>query len=113
MSLSGWIGVDLDGTLAEYGEWKGINHIGPPIPLMVARVKGWIEEGREVRIFTARVAVPSDMRPAVEAEINAWCETHLGKALQITNEKDFGMFMLYDDRCRQVITNSGQLVGPD
>ena len=36
---SGWIGVDLDGTLAEYHGWKGSEHIGPPIPLMVERVK--------------------------------------------------------------------------
>lgn len=26
----GWIGVDLDGTLAEYHGWKGAEHIGQP-----------------------------------------------------------------------------------
>jgi hypothetical protein len=35
------IGVDLDGTLAKYGEWRGVEHIGEPIPPMVDRVKGW------------------------------------------------------------------------
>jgi len=35
-----WIGVDLDGTLAKYGEWRGVEHIGEPIPPMVDRVKG-------------------------------------------------------------------------
>ena len=54
MSQSGWIGVDLDGTLAKYGSWNG-GQIGDPIPLMVERVKQWIAEGVEVRIFTARV----------------------------------------------------------
>ena len=53
--MSGWIGVDLDGTLAEYGGWKGPDHIGPPVPKMLERVKSWIAEGRDVRIFTARV----------------------------------------------------------
>src|SRR5690349_18780615 len=53
-AMSGWIGVDLDGTLAEYHGWKGVEHIGPPIPEMVARVKQWLAEGRDVRIFTAR-----------------------------------------------------------
>jgi hypothetical protein len=31
MSTGGWIGVDLDGTLAHYDGWKGIDHIGEPI----------------------------------------------------------------------------------
>jgi hypothetical protein len=35
----GWIGIDLDGTLAFRGEWQGHNHIGEPIPLMLKRVK--------------------------------------------------------------------------
>ena len=51
----GWIGVDLDGTLAEYNGWQGPANIGAPIPAMVERVKAWLEEGRDVRIFTARV----------------------------------------------------------
>jgi hypothetical protein len=53
--VSGWIGVDFDGTLAEYGSWQGPGHTGKPIPAMVERVKRWKEEGREVRIFTARI----------------------------------------------------------
>jgi hypothetical protein len=55
MSTQGWIGVDLDGTMAYYDGWKGADHIGEPIPAMVERVKRWLAEGREVRIFTARV----------------------------------------------------------
>lgn len=34
----GWIGVDLDGTLAHYEGWKGVEHIGEPIPAMVERI---------------------------------------------------------------------------
>lgn len=30
---SGWIGVDLDGTLAEYSHWKGETHIGRVLPI--------------------------------------------------------------------------------
>ena len=26
--MKGWIGVDLDGTLAQYDHWRGIEHIG-------------------------------------------------------------------------------------
>ena len=51
----GWIGVDLDGTLAEYDGWVGPQHIGKPVPLMVDRVKRMLDYGEDVRIFTARV----------------------------------------------------------
>lgn len=44
-SQQGWIGVDLDGTLAHYDGWKGADHIGEPIPAMVERVKQWLSEG--------------------------------------------------------------------
>lgn len=60
MSAPGWIGVDLDGTLAHYDGWKGADHIGAPVPAMVERVKAWLANGREVRIFTARIS-PMDM----------------------------------------------------
>ena len=55
MGASGWIGVDLDGTLAQYGGWNG-GLIGDPVPLMLQRVKEWIADGKDVRIMTARVA---------------------------------------------------------
>ncbi len=53
----GWYGVDLDGTLAHYDGWMGPTEIGPPISKMVHRVRRWLAEGRDVRIFTARVAL--------------------------------------------------------
>lgn len=36
---SGWIGVDLDGTLAHYDSWRGVDHIGAPVIPMLDRVK--------------------------------------------------------------------------
>ncbi len=36
-SNSGWIGVDLDGTLAHYEGWNGANHIGEPLAPMLER----------------------------------------------------------------------------
>ena len=135
-----WIGVDLDGTLAGWGDPHptDVLTIGPPIAPMVARVKQMLAEGREVRIFTARVG------PATKAEchaalcergypahpeydpvvhdpehffladqrrlIEAWCVEHLGQVLPITATKDFHMVALYDDRCLQVVSNQGVLV---
>lgn len=104
-----WIGVDLDGTLAEYDHFRGVEQVGAPVPAMVERVKGWLAKGLDVRIFTARVAEPQ--RDAALPPIEAWCEEHLGQKLTVTNVKDFGMVELWDDRCVQVVPNTGEPVG--
>lgn len=51
----GWIGGDLDGTLAESRAGQGAC-IGKPVGAMVHRIRRWLGEGREVRIFTVRAA---------------------------------------------------------
>lgn len=109
--MDGWIGVDLDGTLAEYDGWQGIEHIGPPIPAMVERVKRWREEGREVRVFTARV---SRGEQAIRARrvVHQWLWAHLGEALPVTCMKDFGMVELWDDRAVAVELNTGRQLSP-
>jgi hypothetical protein len=104
----GWIGVDLDGTLAHYHGWKGAHHIGEPVGAMLFRVKKWLADGKEVRVFTARAGVP-EMIPAVEE----WCERHIGVRLQVTNVKDFAMIELWDDRCVQVLPNTGLTVSSE
>lgn len=55
-SGQGWYGFDLDGTLAKYDGWKGIDHIGEPIKPMVDLIKQMQAEGKTVKILTARVA---------------------------------------------------------
>jgi len=98
-----WIGVDLDGTLAEYNDWIDIKHIGKPIPLMIERVKGWIAEGKKVKIFTARVTYGQE---AIRY-IHEWLAAQGLPMLEVTNIKDFNMVELWDDRCVSVITNVG------
>lgn len=98
----GYILVDLDGTLAEYGGWKGADDIGLPIPKMLKRVQGWLKQGLDVRIFTARASIPEQIPP-----VQAWCMKHLGVILPVTNVKDLGMTELWDDRAIQVIPNTG------
>jgi len=104
----GWMGVDLDGTLAEYHGWVSSEHIGKPIPKMLERVKSWIAEGREVRIMTARVAPTKEDAEICREAIVKWLEEHLGTILPITNEKDQLMRELWDDRVVQVIPNTGE-----
>lgn len=104
----GWIGVDLDGTLAHYDTWRGVEHVGEPIEAMVRRVTQWLADGREVRIFTARI---SDGEPRTREVIEQWCLRHIGLVLPVTNVKDFGMVELWDDRAVQVEANTGEPVG--
>jgi hypothetical protein len=116
--MAGWIAVDLDGTLAQYGGWNG-GAIGEPIPAMLARVSEWITQGAEVRVFTARVAETGlaneagevDDRTFAEAQrelIEQWRERHLGIRLAVTATKDFGMIECWDDRSIRVMTNTGE-----
>lgn len=123
---AGWIGVDLDGTLARYDGWQGEDHIGEPIPPMLERVKNWVASGVDVRIFTARVdggeaaiamgdANGERFRDVarVRGYIEAWCLKHVGKVLPVTNKKDYGMIQLWDDRAVQVEPNTGRIIGTE
>lgn len=136
-SLTGWIGVDLDNTLAHYS--GDVSTIGAPIEPMAERVRQWIREGRDVRIFTARVAplfmrvelhpsYPSAIvhygrtgqlgertaelhRFALEQErlIQNWCEFHLGKRLPVTAVKDMMLVEFWDDRAVAVEPGTGRI----
>lgn len=113
---SGWIGVDLDGTLAQYDGFKGPFHIGPPIPKMVARVKEWLANGITVKIVTARVSpgalklntTHSIWETDIFMAVKKWRQEHIGVELPVTCEKDYQMWQLWDDRCVQVIPNTGE-----
>lgn len=101
-----WIAVDLDGTLMA---WTANGHImGPPIPNMVNRVKLWLAQGKEVKIFTARASTKDiTKREANINAIQAWCETHIGQKLPVTCEKDLYCVQIWDDKAVRVIRNSG------
>ena len=101
-----WVGIDLDGTLAEYHGFKGPHHIGPPIPKMVARVKRWLADGKDIRIFTAR----ADLGDKALQKIKDWCKEHIGEELPITNVKDRYCEEIWDDRAVRVKKNDGAQV---
>lgn len=118
--MSGWIAVDFDGTLAVYNGWDGDN-LGKPIAPMVDRVKKWLADGTNVKVFTARVGC-SGLRSEVSLDnqefadhqrklITDWCIEHIGVPLEVTATKDFGMIELWDDRAVQVKMNTGEVVG--
>lgn len=110
----GWIGFDLDGTLAQYdGRWKGPEFIGEPITQIVETVKKFLADGVDVRIFTARVYWDGN-EPTYKAHLDAkkyveeWSQKVFGVVLPVTCTKDFSMIQLWDDRAVQVMSNAGQ-----
>lgn len=117
-NLQRWIAVDFDGTLAHFEcDWQLNPYAtGEPIPSMVERVRQWLAEGEDVRIFTARMDCyhPHTLGPLsvqqVKAPIERWCKKHLGQVLPITNVKDYFCKVLYDDRAIQVERNTGRLI---
>ncbi len=108
MAENGWIGVDLDGTLAVYDEWEGVGIIGEPVKVMQDRVLAWLAEGKDVRIMTARVS--GDQVAMEEAAVKKWCQEHLGRELPVTCCKDYLMGELYDDRAVTVEKNTGKIL---
>ena len=104
-----WIGVDLDGTLAQAEPWRGFDYIGKPVPNMLKRVRVWIELGYKVKIVTARAQNPEEAIPPIKQ----WLTKHGLPDLEVTNCKDMDMIELWDDRCVQVVPNTGNPIGPN
>ena len=73
----GWYGFDLDGTLAKYDKWEGIDHIGEPVKHMVDLIKKMHAEGKVVKILTARVAP----RANAETRPNPHCSWKISSPL--------------------------------
>lgn len=108
---SGWVGVDLDGTLMEYDQWEGLFHFGQPIAPTVEFVRSLLSVGHDVRIVTgrARRAELDGAFPRFEEAVMLWTEKHLGRALPLA-AKDHKMIALLDDRAIQIESNTGRLV---
>jgi len=117
-----WVGVDLDGTLAEYTGFKGIYHIGRPVMPMMERLQRWCEVGYRVedrnglvivtvkrfKIFTARVCqTDAAMNKRVVIVIQDWLEAYWLPRLEVTARKDLACLEIWDDRCRRVASNEG------
>ena len=103
------IAVDLDGTLAYYDGWKGIEHIGPVIPEVANAMERAQAEGAEVHLFTARVSDPEDAAEAHQV-ISKWAEANHFNFASITAVKHKFFSEFWDDRAIQVIKNEGMFV---
>lgn len=103
-----WIGLDLDGTLAQSHSWLGYNYIGEPILPMFKKVKKWLLDGKTVKIFTSRAEAGKD---GIEP-IHKWLKKHGLPKLEVTNVKDSGMVELWDDLAVKVQENTGKTCCP-
>lgn len=84
--------------------------------MMLERVKKWVSEEKDVRIFTARayrMLYPEGTSEKAEAAkvvgaIHRWLTSNGLPELPVTCFKDFGMVELWDDRAIQIIPNTGR-----
>lgn len=102
-----WYAFDLDGTLAYYDEWKGIENIGEPIQPMMDILREFLLQGHKVKIFTAR----ANEGPEAIRKVQDWLQNMGLPRLEVTSQKDFGMIELWDDRCVCVERNTGKVLG--
>jgi len=104
---TGWVGFDLDATLAVYNGWIE-GKIGDMIPSCKALLEYVLKSGIEARIMTARAC-------GIDAEeqtklIQDWLEENGLPRLQVTCSKDYEMICLVDDRAFAIEKNTGKLI---
>jgi hypothetical protein len=96
------VACDLDGTLATYDHWRGIDHIGEPVEPVLRRVKALLEAGHQVSIFTSRVAGdwPEHIKDleTTRRHIESWCYRHVGRILPVTAHKHGWFTEIWDDK---------------
>lgn len=111
MTKTKHIACDLDGTLAEYHGWQGIEHIGAPIPRTLRAVQAALARGWRVSIFTARVAGSGDGDygdgDKARGFIDEWVRLHVGQALPITAVKHGYFDEFWDDKGLRLRANTG------
>lgn len=71
--------VDLDGVLASWGEWKGWEHIGEPIPGALEFME-WLGSFCRITILTSRTCPTGSPTPRrlelVGTQIKLWLDKH-------------------------------------
>ena len=108
----GWIGFDIDGTLAiDLPNRSNDTEIGEPIQPMVDKARELINQGKDVRIFSARAFQPDlYLRTDVYHAIRKWCIKHIGRPLPIVYYKDHNLDWYYDDKAIAVEYNTGKIL---
>ena len=102
------IAIDLDGTLASYSGWKGLEHIGDPLPGAQELIGRLIDEGFDVVLYTTRTNPDVNGGTAEELAklVQAWLDRNgFDSRFRIAlGGKPIAM-MYIDDRAFEVPTN--------
>lgn len=97
---TGWYDFDLDGTLAIYDKWEGIDHIGEPVKPMVDLIKKMHGEGKTVKVLTARVSP----RPNPETKPNPFAVVPWATAwMDVPKASLASVFMMLDTHRRRLL----------
>ncbi len=69
--------VDLDGVLARYDGWRGVEHFGEPLPGAIEFTRD-LMEWADVIIFTSRLRADGGKKPLHEREklVRQWLDEH-------------------------------------
>ena len=78
MSKTHTVALDVDGTIAKYDTWKGIDDIGDPIPGAVEFTKK-LSEIAKVLIYTTRTKVMPDRKDLSPEDLVKIIKTWLDK----------------------------------
>ena len=97
-----WIGFDFDGTLVGPPS-NGRTH-GDDYPIMVNLLKLFIDNGIQVKIFSARAGNPHSRQI-----VQNWL-TSRGLNIPITDTKDFNLALIIDDLAIPV--SRGEITSP-
>lgn len=103
-----WLALGLDGALASTTPHGLRGPIGAPVYNTVQRLKDWTEHRKlTVKILTPRAATEEGANA-----VRAWLKEHNLPELEVTHAKDLQMVEFWSAHCVQVISNTGQIVGP-
>lgn len=89
-----WVGFDFDGTLVTYPPKAGQEY-GDDIPVALTQLRIIRNMGMKVKIVTARAGCPET---AFYTHVIKWLYDHGLSDVDITDRKDYGMLLLFDDR---------------
>ena len=97
-----WAGFDFDGTLVEYP--KSGQRYGKDNEKVIGIFKYFMDHGITVKVVTARAAYP-EMRQVIQS----WLDAHGWGHIEITDKKDYGMLVLFDDLAITIDSKSGEI----
>ncbi len=114
------IALDFDRTLADF-DHGDVLQVGNPILPMIEIVKGWVNKGYEITIFTARVSkymkdgnIRTPQFITLQHQlILKFLETVGLPPFPITANKDPNFTHFVDDKAVKVIPNKGIIITTD